>query len=361
VWVVPVGAAAPAVRAEPVEELPAVVYYETLRGRAERRLRDAVSLAALLDSGGLLCPIFMGGCGGAGPPAAVEVSRVEKLGMVVTVVSAESRTGLEQYLDAQGVRRAAVDLSSLDPYFGKDAYAFVCGWVAGRKEPVRATGLKVVFPSPTVWFPLRPTRAYTNPVETVVYARGFVKSAPGCDLPGLKCEYVYGKVETRGVGQVFESDRSRDDLRRYYFGGKEPLTRVTLSADPQKWDRDLELVPGTTSTGTLALAITGWVGFLGPLWSAMLGAALGLLIPRLAVPRDERRRGDWVAGALVGAAIVLTIWASAAVFAAWRRFAFRDRPFHAGRYVALPLLAVAHFAVAAGVCQTLIAWISAGA
>jgi hypothetical protein len=358
VWVVPVRAAATAVRAEPVEELPAVVYYETLKGRAERRLRRGISFAGLLDSGGLLGIFFIGGCGGAGPPSAIEVSRVENLGMVVTVVSAESRSEIERYLDAQGVKRGAADLSSLDPYFGKGEYAFVCGWVASRREPVRATGLKVVFPSPTIWFPLRPTQAYTNPVETVVYVRGFVKPASGCDLPGLKAQYIYGEVRSMGVGQAFARDVP--DHPNYFSDRMEPLTRVTLSTDPQKWDRDLELVPGTTSTGTLALAITGWLGFLGPLWSALLGAALGLLIPRLTIPFAERRWYDRLAGALVGAAIVLSIWASAVVFAIWRRYALRDRSFHPSRYVVLPALAVAHFAIVLAACHGLLAWISAG-
>jgi hypothetical protein len=360
VWVVPVRGGASAVRAEPVEEFPAAVYYHTLKSRAERQLRDAINFAGLLDSGGLCCPLFVQiGCGGMAPAkAAVEASRVEKLGMVVTVVSAQSRDEIARYLDAQGVNRAATDLSSLDPYFGKDEHAFVCGWVAPRKEPVQATGLKIVFPSPTIWFPLRPTRAYTDPVDTVVYVRGFVKPAPGCDLSGLKCQYIEGEVRSMGVGQAFDKNTVPD--HPYYFPDRlEPLTRVTLSTDPQKWDRDLELVPGTTPTGTLALAITGWVGFLGPLWSAMLGAALGLLIPRLTIPNADRKRHDRLAGALIGAAIVLSVWASAVAFAVWRRYAFRDRPFHPNRYVVLPVLAVAHFAIVFAVCHALLTWLAA--
>src|SRR5205823_11096780 len=125
-------------------------------------------------------------------------------------------------------------------------------------------------------------------------------------LPGLRCEYVYAGVEARGVGQTFTQNwryRSRPNLSK-------PLarfTRVTLTTDPQRWDRDLELVPGTTAVGTAALAVTGWVGFLGPLWSGLLGAALGLLIPVLTVPKAERWRIDWFIGLLTGAAIVLTI------------------------------------------------------
>lgn len=358
VWVVPVRAAATLVVAEPVEEMPAVVYYQTLKRRAERQLREAIAFAAVLDSGGVCCPLFIGGCGMDAPKAAVEVSRVEQLGMVVTVLSAESRAEIEQYLDAQGVNRAAADLSPLDPYFGQLGYAFVCGWVANRDQPTSAAGLKVVFPSPTLWFPLRPTRAYTEPVETVVYARGFVRPAAGCHLPRLKCEYIYGEVKAVGLGQVFDKSQSRDHPGYAPPDLLEPFTRVTLTTDPQQWDRDLELVPGTTTVGAVALAVTGWVGFLGPLWAALLGAALGLMIPWLTIPKAERRRGDWLSGAAIGAAIVLTIWISALAFTVWQGMRFPDRPYRLRRYVVLSALAVVHFAIVFAACHGLIAWIT---
>ncbi|MBP3953795.1 hypothetical protein J8F10_00575 [Gemmata sp. G18] len=359
VWVVPVRAAATAVRAEPVEEIPAVVYYETLKGQAERQLRAWVAAAAMFDSGGLCCPCFAGGCGGMASKAAVETSRVERLGMVVTVVSADSRTEIEGYLDAQGVKRGAVDLSSLDPYLTQPGYAFVCGWVARRDQPVRATGLKVVFPSPTLWFPLLPTRAYTEPVETVVYTHGFVRPAGGCDLPGLKCEYIYGAVEGMGIEQAFDRDRALKYASYYYSDRLQPMTRVTLTTDPQQWDRDLELVPGTTPVGTVALAVTECSNGLGLLWSALLGAVLGLAIPWLTVRKAERRRGDWLAGALTGAAIALTIWGSALVFGLWRHYRFRGQPKQPARFIVLPALAVVHIGIVALVCHGLIAWITA--
>jgi hypothetical protein len=357
VWVVPVRATATAVRAEPVEEFPAVTYYETLKGRAITSLRSAIAVAGLLDSGGLCCPLFMGGCGGARPAtSAVETSRVEKLGMVVTVVSAEARAALEQYLDAQGVNRSAADLSSLEPYFGRVDFAFVCGWVAKSGEPATAAGLRIDFPSPTLWFPLMPTRAYSHPVETVVYARGFVKPADGCDLPRLKCEYIYGHVETKRVGTAFEPVQPWDPPV-YFSGNLERMTRLTLTTDPQQWDRDLELVRGTTPAGFVAVSVTGWAGFLGPLWSAMLGAVLGLAIPLVTIPKAERRWFDWLAGAATGAAIVFTVWASALVFATWRGLTFRGQPYRPRRYVVLPILAVTHFALVFAVCRGLMAWI----
>jgi hypothetical protein len=82
VWIVPIRANARSVQAEPVERFPAVVYYETLKSRAVRDLRDSIGVTGLLNSGGLCLFTFFGGCGGAGPAAAIEESRVEKLGMV---------------------------------------------------------------------------------------------------------------------------------------------------------------------------------------------------------------------------------------------------------------------------------------
>jgi hypothetical protein len=360
VWVVPVRAPATAVRAEPVEQFPAVVYYETLKNRAVRDLRSAIAVTGILNSGGLCCFPFMGGCGGAGPKPAVEASRVEKLGMVVVVLTAESRAAMKQYLDEQGVNRAAVDLSSLDPYFGRPEYAFVCGWVAKRYEPAQATALKVTFPSPTLWFPLQPTRAYTEPVETVVFVRGFAKPAPGCDLPGLKCQYIYGAVKELSLGQAFTEDKQSYEYG-HYSGTLEPLTRVTLTTDPQQWDRDLELVPGTTAVGTVALTVKEWSNGIAMLWSGALGALLGLFIPWLTIAKADRSRIDWLAGALTGAFIVLTIWASAVVFAIWRSQRFGDQPKQPSRYLVLPALALVHFGIVLAVCNGLIRWITAGA
>jgi hypothetical protein len=365
VWIVPVRAAAAAVHAEPVDEFPVVTHYQTLAARAEHQLRVAAAVAAIADTGGLLCPLFMPGCAST-PAPATEKSRVERLGMVVTVVSAESRAAIERYLDEQGVNRSAADLSPLNPYFGTPGFAFVCGWMAKRDTPATANGLKISFPAPTIWFPLRPTRAYASPIETVVYVRGFVKPAAGCDLSGLACEYIYGKIETKGVGQTFGTSGPVDPTHFYYLALSEELTRVTLTTDPQKWDRDLELVSGTTTKGTVALAVLRWPELVGPLWStlfasSLLGALLGLSLPRFIVPTGEMRKVDWILGALTGAAISLTIWFSVLVFLNWRNFRFSGRDNVRSGGVPLVLLAIVHAGISAAVCLGLAAWLkSAG-
>jgi hypothetical protein len=51
---------------------------------------------------------------------------------------------------------------------------------------------------------------------------------------------------------------------------------------------------------------------------------------------------------------------SMAVFVIWRAIKFRGGAGQPSRYVALPALAVAHFAVVLAVCRALEAWISSG-
>lgn len=354
VWIVPVRAAPAVVKAEPVDSFPTVAYYETLRGRAERTLRDAIAVTGLLDSGGLCCPLFIGGCGGSVASSVMEESRVEKLGMVVTVVTADTREALDQYLDAQGVDRTAADLSSLEAYFGRGGFTFVCGWVARRDVPSTAAALRIEFPSPTLWFPLLPTRVYSQSIRTVVYARGFVMPAPGCDLPGLACEAIYAAVVSKGVGQTFETERQRSVWEYQYSGSLEPLTRVTLTTDPKRWDRDLELVPGTTTAGALSTLVVRGGPAIGFTLSGLLGALLGLVLPWLTIPAGERRRIDWAAGAMTGAAITLSIWATVVVFSTWRAVRFWNGPWQTRRFVVLPLFAVTHFTVVATVCHLLI-------
>jgi hypothetical protein len=358
VWVVPVRGDAAAVRAEPVEKFPVVTFYRRDRDVARERLRSTIQMAQLLNSGGFCCIGVPLGCSAGGPDVAKEVARVEKHGMVVTVVRAETREEIENYLDAQGVNRKAVNLSSLESYIGREKFAFVCGWTAAGR-PMTATGFKIEFPSPTAWFPLRPTSVYADPVETVVYVRGRVKPAAGCDLPRLHCEYVHGVVKELGVGQSFERREFLEERRHYHYEDRpEPLTRVTLTTDPKAWDRDLELIPGLTADGQLVDALAGWASSNAPLFVVALGAVLGVMIPWVTIPKAERKRIDWLAGALVGAAVIFSLWASAFVLAAWRTIRFWERPSEPVRYLILPAFAAVHFLIVFAVCRTLM-WLIA--
>src|SRR5262249_55073427 len=119
-WMVPVRASPTQVRAEPVEQLPRV--YE--RGRivepALKRVEEAITLTCLLDSGLFPCLSFGGFGGGSAKGNAKEgdveeFQRVERLGMVVVVLSVRSPKALDQYLATNGVDARAADLSALKP------------------------------------------------------------------------------------------------------------------------------------------------------------------------------------------------------------------------------------------------------
>jgi hypothetical protein len=354
VWIVPIRAPASAIRAEPVEEIPAVVFYVTLKSHAIGRLRDWIDAVGMLDSGGLACPFFFAGCGSNMIGHPEEASRIEKSGMVVTVVSAESRTKLENYLNGQGVSWAAADLSALQPYFANKDFAFVCGWIARRDKPVTATGMRIAFPSPTLWFPLQATRANPASVSTVVFVRGFVKPVDGCQLPGLRCDYIYGDIELKGVNRSSGPDPSSNRWNDFH---SVQVTRITLTTDPQKWDRDLELTPGTTSVGTVCLNLIKWGEPTAWILSSLLGAMLGLLIPWTMIAKADRQWKDRLAGAAIGGAILLSILASFVVFSAWRWQRFSVEQKQPRRWHVLPVLAVAHFAIVYAVCKGLIMWI----
>ena len=95
------------------------------------------------------------------------------------------------------------------------------------------------------------------------------------------------------------------------------------------------------------------------LLSALFGALLGLLIPRLTIPKGERTFDDRFACAVTGAAIALSIWASTVVYAMWRSDRFLERPKGRSRYLVLPALGIVHFAIVYAVCEVLTAWINA--
>jgi hypothetical protein len=176
----------------------------------------------------------------------------------------------------------------------------------------------------------------------------------------LKCQYIYGAVKELGVSQAFAQDSAFHEHGQS-TGQLEPLTRITLADDPQKWDRDLELMRGTTAVGMVALGVAESSSWIQLFSSSALGALLGLFIPWLTIPKTRRLRTDWLAGALTGAAIVLSIWASLLVFGIWRSRRFADRPRQPSRWLVVPALAIVHFAIVLGVCRALLAWISSAA
>jgi hypothetical protein len=303
-WMVPVRASPAQVQAEPVENLPRVFEQGPVVRPALKRLEDALSLTCLADTGLFPCCLLRGFGGGyksARKKGLEEVLRVERLGMVVVVLSVRSPEALHRYLAENGVEARATNLSALKPYFGAEEYALVCGWAAQTTEKVSARALRIDFPSPVVFYPLRPTRVYESDVQTALFVRGLVRPA-AVSVIGLRCKYLRGKI---GNSSVDES-------------ALEPITRIELTSSPASWDQDLVLEAGSPAAVNVALFIDELP--LGHLWSAWaaLGIALATFLPWVVLPKGVRRPSDWVWAATVGASVCLSVYAAALVFVAWR-------------------------------------------
>src|SRR5262245_36854070 len=329
-WMVPVRASPTQVRAEPAEQLPRV--YE--RGRvvepALSKLREAIFLTCLLDSGLFPCLFFAasGGKDAVKKDGVEEFQRVERLGMVVVVLSVQSPEALDRYLAENGVDARAADLSALKPYLGSKEYALVCGWATQAAKKVSARALRIDFPSPVVFYPLRPTRVYDSDVRTALFVRGLVRPVEGISLPGLRCDYLQGRID--------EPRAPRDDKAKL-----EPITRVELTSPPASWDQDLVLEAGAPVAVKAALFIGDLS--LDHLWAAsgVVGAVLALFLPWVVLPKGARRLTDWVWATVVGASICLTVYASALAFVAWRwASAPREGP-HGGKRAGWMLVGVA--------------------
>jgi hypothetical protein len=327
-WIVPVRARPDRVQAEPVETAPQVVYYQRIVQRAQKRLQEAFLLTFVLDTG--LFPLgalpFIG-CAGDKAPNDHDVrehQRVEKYGMVVTVVTAKTAEGLDRYLTANGVSTSASRLIALTPYLGQqDEFALVCGWLAKGGPELTARAVRVDFPTPTIFYPLQPTRVYESKIPTVVYVRGLVRPVADLAVPGVQCSYLRGAVEEISLGSSVTKSKGKPNRRRPPSEeALEPLTRVELTSIPSSWTSDLVLEPGAPAMIAVARLIDrGGLPLLWG-WSIVLGMLLSVFLPWAILPRENRGRSDWLWAAAVGAATGLSVWVSILVFVAWNRRRF---------------------------------------
>lgn len=303
-WIVPVPAEGGQVQAEPVERFPHVRSEQSLVKQACKlvdEVRDRALMSDLFVVGESVAMSF--GTVAAGDFGVQVHQHVEKLGMVVEVLTASTPEALDQYLSRQKLGMKAGDLPTLAAYL-QSGQALICAWSAEPGKEMQARALRIDFPTPAVFYPLRPTSAYTNEIKTVLYVRGLFQPRAGQAVPGMVCRYVLGKLDDeplRGGAQ--------------YDGA--PLTRIELSGSPSAWNQDLVLDPGAPSGITLAravLALGQGASWLVPIG---LGILLALFLPWLVVAPARRGRADYLWAAGAGAAISLSIYGSALVFAVW--------------------------------------------
>jgi hypothetical protein len=327
-WIVPIRAAPDRVWAEPVETAPRLVYYQPIAARARQRLEAGIFMTAVLDTGLLPCALLpFIGCEGekrreTEKDDVREHRRVEKYGMIVTVVSAITAEGLDRYLADNGIHTSAAQLVGLTPYLGQeDEYSLVCGWMGKGGKELTARAVRVDFPTPTIFYPLQPTRVYESVIPTVVYVRGLVRPVADLAVPGATYTYLHGNVtnlESRFVKSTDLSERRRPVPESIF----EELTRVELTSASSSWTSDLVMEPSAPPAIAFASLIDrGGLALLWA-WSIALGMLLSVFLPRAILSREQRCWKDWLWAATVGAATGLSVWVSVLVLVAWARNRF---------------------------------------
>jgi hypothetical protein len=352
-WIVPVPGAPVDVRAEPVASMPSVAFERAVVPSARRLLQEAGLQALFLDTGFLpgMCLFFLG-CGEepANKSTAVSVhAHTERLGMVVELLTGQSASALNAYLTAKKVPVRVESLHAIAPYIGA-GYTLVCGWAAepGSQAAVRA--VRIEFPSRRAYFPLRPTRVYAGQVETGIYVRGWVYPRADSAMTDLVCEHVVARPS-----ETSDQVMARAGIAPISPGEvRERMTRMRLGAHPGAWTNDLELEAGAPAAICVADAIDQLGA--GRMWlvSAALGAGLACLLTSAVLPRMERQPADWGWAACGGAAIALSIFATAFIFTLWWRT--RDWPRGFGKMVAL--VAGLHLLCVGGISVLLRAWLA---
>jgi hypothetical protein len=321
VWVVPVPGQPDEVVAEPVARFPRVVSFRSVTAAARARLGEVRDWGLLLDSGFLVVFALLGQRAGVsfdlpGPrtPEGVQVhERVEKLGLVVELVTAQSPKTLDHYLAGHALGVRATDLTPLEGYFDRP-YTFVCAWAAGGSAGLTARAIRIDFPSPTVYYPLRPSQVYGSDLATTLYVRGWVRPSAGSDVRRVRCHYGDGFVREEAVEQG-PGDRPAPSVSAREE--REPLTRIDLTTAAPDWSEDLHLEPGAPA----AVRVAEGINTLGPwrlfVFTAAAGVVVALFLPWLVMPPRQRSWEDWVWAVLVGAATCLSILAAAMVYYAW--------------------------------------------
>ena len=235
-WIVPIIAPPEQVKAEPVTTRPLVYQAETFLHRADEKILKTLLAFALADTGAglLLSPVLALTSLGFGTKSVysrvgsvigggvVVHDRVVKLGMTIEVLSAVSVSALDDYLASKQLDVKAKELWSLSPYLEQQA-AIVCAWASG---PLEARAMRIDFPMPRIFFPLRPSQVYKDPISTDIYIRGFATPPPGFLTPWIRVEPVSGELNNGERNQ--------------------PLTRVHVTGSPSSWNEDLWLEPGGT-------------------------------------------------------------------------------------------------------------------
>jgi hypothetical protein len=303
-WLLPVPGSPSQVKATPVASYPRVTDAAPITARAREAVLRARVYIFALDIG-CFCVLF--GCSGKATQGGDVIvhERIECLGMVVETLTAKSTDALDGYLTSHALDVRAANLTSLAPYLQQD-YTLVCAWRSGATAEGKARALRIEFPTPHVYFPLRPSRVYTDQVATAIFVRGWFQPTDKSNTLDVRCRYLRGRVELDQPGEAPSP--------------QERLTQVLLSQKTSAWTEDLTMTEGAPTGATTAESIMDAMNagiWLGP--TALVGMSVGLFLPLLLLPANHRSRWSYGVGALAGASVVFSSLMMILILVTWFR------------------------------------------
>ncbi len=328
-WIVPIPADPKRVDAEPIDSFPKVWATKSIAAIATEALDNIRDFTHLLDSGFWTAPLIrkprvthafdsvqseLGASTGATDYGVEVYLHVEKLGMIVEVLTAQSPQALDQYLTARNVNTRAREITALESYL-ETSCALVCAWAARPGTPADARAVRIDFPTERVFYPLKPTSVYKSAVPTVIYVRGLFKPSSSFDLPDLSVRYLRGKIPKSDLGNSLVGDGGSEDASNHL---RLLLTRVELNGPTSEWKQDLYLDHGAPAAINVARIVgyrEGVPCFL--LTQVGFGALFAAALPFLVLPTGRRKRSDIVWACAVGAGLVLSLVTAAALFSFW--------------------------------------------
>lgn len=180
VWVVPLPAAAQAVKVDVISDTPNFTGYEITKKASENF--DSVKKSLLATQFYPMVPYYVMGTalnvteladtnttgfgavplggimGKALPPEVTVYQHLEKNGMTAEVLSAVNSDALYQYLHNKGLTVQKDAITVLQPYIGKN-FSFVATWVSVEGEH-SVKGVLMNFPANKMFYPLYPESVY---------------------------------------------------------------------------------------------------------------------------------------------------------------------------------------------------------
>ncbi|HDS30470.1 MAG TPA: hypothetical protein ENN67_05435 [Firmicutes bacterium] len=211
---------------------------------------------------------------------------VEKEGMVSEVLTARNAEALYNYLEILGFKINTGAIPILDTYIGKE-FSFVVSWV--EKSEINRTaytekGVFVIFPTPTIYYPLIPTSVYDETwVPTTITVIGHVTPR------------FYGRIKGFAFAEYFVwgSIWSATDLSVFHNGENKRVNYTKIEIDsPSKYlTEDLYIDNVTPLKVRLSLFILSYPFISGLILLCLTSVSIGLILGFLLL--EGLRRKPW--------------------------------------------------------------------